>query len=111
MIFCTVALKFLCVCVTNKINKNKWNLTMNTPGVWKGGQELKHASLKKLWNQMGSHDLLVLIGLKVLVMMTSLQNIFISGVQGLLMLMGSKLLTKMIRLQNIVFIYLKQLYY
>ena len=33
---------------------------------------------------------LLLIGLKVLVMMNSLQNIVISGAQGLLMLMGSK---------------------
>ena len=45
--------------------------------------------------------LLVLIGLKVLVMMTSLQNVVISGAQGLLMLMGSKTLIKMTRPQNI----------
>ena len=45
--------------------------------------------------------LLVLIGLKVLVMVTSLQNIVISGAQGLLMLMGSKFLIKMTRPQNI----------
>ena len=47
---------------------------------------------------MDSQGLLVLIGLKVLVMMTSLQNVIISGAQGLLMLIGSKCLT---RLQNI----------
>ena len=50
--------------------------------------------------------LLVLIGLKVLVMMTSLQNIVISGAQGLLMLMGSKFLIKMTRPQNIVLLLL-----
>ena len=44
----------------------------------------------------------VLIGLKVLVMMNSLQNIVISGAQGLLMLMGSKFLIKMTRPQNTV---------
>ena len=41
-----------------------------------------------------------LIGLKVLVMMNSLQNIVILGAQGLLMLMGSKFLIKMTRPQN-----------
>ena len=45
---------------------------------------------------------LVLIGLKVLVMVTSLQNIVILGAQGLHMLMGSKLI-KMIRPQNTVY--------
>ena len=34
-------------------------------------------------------------GMKVLVMMTSLQNIVISGTQGRLMLMGSKFLINM----------------
>ena len=52
---------------------------------------------------MSSQCLLVLIGLKVLVMMNSLQ-IVISGAQGLLMLMGSKFLIKMTRPQNTVFI-------
>ena len=61
-----------------------------------------------MWNQMGSRCLLVLIGSKVLVMMNSLQNIVISGVQGLLWLMGSKLLIKMTRSQNTV-IYLSVL--
>ena len=51
---------------------------------------------------MGGQYLLVLIGLKVLVMMNSLQNIVISGAQGLLMSMGSKFLIKMTRPQNIV---------
>ena len=41
----------------------------------RGGQELKQALLK---NQMGSRCLLVLISLKILVMMNSLQNIVIS---------------------------------
>ena len=44
---------------------------------------------------------MVLISLKVLVMINSLQNIVISGAQGLLMLMGSKFLIKMTRPQNI----------
>ena len=51
---------------------------------------------------MGGQCLLVLIGLKVLVMMNSLQNIVISGAQGLLMLMGSRFFIKMTRLQNTV---------
>ena len=50
---------------------------------------------------MGSQCLQVLIGLKVLVMMNSLQNIVISGTKGLLMLMVSKFLIKMTRPQNI----------
>ena len=54
-------------------------------------------------DQAAKHQgVLILIGLKVLVMMTSLQNIVISGAQGLLMLMGSKFLIKMTRPQNIV---------
>ena len=61
----------------------------NTQGVKRGGQELKQALLKEMWNQMGVQCLLVLIGLKVLVMMNSLQNTVISGAQNLLMLMGS----------------------
>ena len=52
---------------------------------------------------MGGQCLLVLIGLKVLIMMNSLQNIAISGAQGLLMLMGLKFLIKMTRPQNTVF--------
>ena len=51
---------------------------------------------------MGGQGLLLLIGLKILIIMTSLQNIVILGVQGLLMLMGSKFLIKMARLQNTV---------
>ena len=47
---------------------------------------------------MGSQSLLVLIGLKILVMMTSQQTIVISGAQGLLILMESKFLIKMTRL-------------
>ena len=43
----------------------------------------------------------ILIGLKVLIMMNSLQNIIILGAQDLLMLMGSKFLIKVTRLQNI----------
>ena len=50
---------------------------------------------------MGGQCLLVLIGLKVLVMMNSIQNIVISGAQGLLILMGSKFMIKMTRSQNI----------
>ena len=56
-----------------------------------------------MWNQMGGQCRLVLIGLKVLIMMNSLQNIVISGAQGLLMLIGSKFLIKMTRPQNTVF--------
>ena len=51
---------------------------------------------------MGGQGLLLLIGLKLLIMMTSLQNIVILCAQGLLMLMGSKFLIKMTRPQNIV---------
>ena len=78
-------------------------LIKNTPGVKKGRPRTKQALLKKMWNQMGGQCLLVLIGLKVLVMMNSLQNIVISGAQGLLMLMGTKFLIKMTRPQNTVF--------
>ena len=39
--------------------------------------------------------------IKILIIMTSLQNIIILGAQGFLMLMGSKCLIKMTRLQNI----------
>ena len=46
---------------------------------------------------MGSQGLLLLIGLKVLIIMTSLQSIVTSGAQGLLMLMESKFLIKMTR--------------
>ena len=52
---------------------------------------------------MGGQCLLVLIGLKVLVMMNSLQNIIISGDQGLLMLMGSKFFDKDDQAANTVF--------
>ena len=76
------------------------NLIKNAPGVKKGQPRTQQALLKKMWNQMGGQCLLVLIGLKVLVMINSLQNIVISGTQGLLMLMGSKLI-KMTRPQNI----------
>ena len=51
---------------------------------------------------MGGQGLLLLIGLKLLIIMTSLQNIVILCAQGLLMLMGSKFLIKMTRPQNIV---------
>ena len=62
----------------------------NTPGVKKGSQELKQALL---W-----------IGLKVLVMTTSLQNIVISGAQGLPAdIDGIKILAKMTRPLNMVF--------
>ena len=50
------------------------NLIKNTPGVKRSGQELKQALLKKMWNQMGGQCLLVLIGLKVLVMINSMQD-------------------------------------
>ena len=78
-----------------------FNLIKNTPGIKKGWQRTKQALLKKMENQMGGQCLLVLIGLKVLVMMKSLQNIAISGAQGLLMLMGSKFLIKITRPNNI----------
>ena len=51
---------------------------------------------------MGGQGPLLLIGIIVLVMMTSLQGIVISGAQGLLMLMGSRVSIKMTRPQNIV---------
>ena len=62
------------------------NLNHNTPGVKKWPRP-KKALLKRSEIELGSQDLLLLIGLKN---MTSLQNIVISGAQGLLMLMGSK---------------------
>ena len=50
---------------------------------------------------MGGQGLLVLIGLKVLVMMISLQSIVTLGAQGLLMLIESKFVIRMTRPQNI----------
>ena len=50
---------------------------------------------------MCCQGLLLLIGIKVLSMMTSLQKNFISSTEGLLMLMRSKLLIKMTRPQTI----------
>ena len=50
---------------------------------------------------MGGQCVLVLIGLKVFVIMNSIQNIVISGAQGLLILMGSKFMIKMTKPQNI----------
>ena len=53
---------------------------------------------------MGGQGLLVSIGLKVLVMTTSLQNIAISGAQGLPAdVDGIKILAKMTRPLNMVF--------
>ena len=49
---------------------------------------------------MGGQGLLLLIGIKILIIMTSLQNIVILGAQGLLILMGSKFLIKMTRQQS-----------
>ena len=51
---------------------------------------------------MGGQGLLLLIHLKILIIMTSLQNTVTAGAQGLLMWMGSKVLIKMTRLQYIV---------
>ena len=43
----------------------------HVPCLKRSGQELRQALLRKMWNQMGS-GLLALIGVKVLIMMTSL---------------------------------------
>ena len=61
----------------------------------------KRPCWKRYEIKMGSQGLLLLIGLKILIIMTSRQNIVILGAQGHLMLMGSKFLTKMTRLQNV----------
>ena len=52
--------------------------------------------------KMGGQGLLLLIHLKIMVIITSLQNTVIAGTQGLLMSMGSKVLIKMTRLLYIV---------
>ena len=75
-------------------------LTKNTPDVKKGSQELKPA-LQKDKKSNGRPWPPDFDSLKVLVMMTSLHNIVISGAYNPLMLMGSKLLIKMTRPQNI----------
>ena len=67
----------------------------------RSGHELKRPCRKRFEIKMGDQGLLLLIGFKILIIMTSLQNIVISGDQGLLMLMGSKFLIKMTRSQNI----------
>ena len=51
---------------------------------------------------MGGQGLLLLVGIEVLVMMTSLQNIVTLGAQVLLMLVKSKFLIEMIRPQDFV---------
>ena len=66
----------------------------------RSSQQLK-GLVEKMWNWHGQPRPPALIGLKILIIMTSLQNIVISGAQGFLMLMGSKFLIKMTRLQNI----------
>ena len=57
--------------------------------------------LKRCEIKMGGQGLLLLIHLKILVMMTSLQNTVIVGAQGLLMSMGSKVLIKMTNLHAV----------
>ena len=70
----------------------------------------KHPRYKKEWprtktglaeKDVKSNEWPMPPGLKVLIMMNSLQNTVISGAQGLLMLMGAKFLIKMIRPENI----------
>ena len=58
--------------------------------------------VEKIWNQLGSQGHLLLIGIIVLVIITSVENIIISGAQGLIMLMRSKPFIRITRLQNIV---------
>ena len=60
-----------------------YSLNLSTPGINKEQPSTKKVLLKKMRNQMGSQDPLLLIGIKVLVMMISLLNIVISGAQGL----------------------------
>ena len=45
-------------------------LKQNTPGVQKGAASTKKALLKKMGNQMGGHGPLLLIGIKVLIMIS-----------------------------------------
>ena len=63
----------------------------NTPGVKKEPSGTK----KALLNNVKSKWMVTFDRLRVLVMMTSLQNIDILGAQDLLMLIRSKFLTKM----------------
>ena len=58
----------------------------------KGQPRTKTGLAEKDVKSNGQPSPQVLIGLKVLVMITSLQNIVISGVQGLLILMESRIL-------------------
>ena len=74
---------------------SSYNLNQNTPGVKKEQPRVKRPCWKRYEIKMSSQGVLLLIGLKILIIMTSLQNIVISGAQGLLMLMGSQFLTKM----------------
>ena len=73
------------------------DLNQKTPGVKGERPRAKRPCWKRY--EIGGQGLLLLI---VLIIMTSLQNIVISGAQGLLMSMGSKFLIKMTRLQNIM---------
>ena len=60
-----------------------WNLNQNTPGVKKEQPRVKKALLKKVWSQNGWPRPPAFDRIKNLIIMTSLQNIVISGVQGL----------------------------
>ena len=60
----------------------------------------KRPCWKRCEIEMAGQGLLLLIGLKILIIVNSLQNIVISSAQGL-MLMRSKFLIKMTRPQNI----------
>ena len=73
----------------------------STPGVKKEWPRAKKGLVEKDMKSKWAAKASCLIGLKFLTIMTSLQNIVISGAQDLLMLMGSKVLIKMIRPQNI----------
>ena len=91
--------KEICTCpivqtiLATSIDRNKY-LNKNNLGVKKERPRTKKGLLKS------QNGLLLLIGIKILIIMTSLQNIVILGAQGLLMLMGSKFLIKMTRQQN-----------
>ena len=54
-------------------------LNKNITGVKRSGQELK-GLIEKVWNQMSCQVFLLLIDLKVLIMITSLQSFVVSGI-------------------------------
>ena len=71
----TLVLAFNYYLVQIVIFKKKWNLNKKIPGVKKSSQELKRPCWKRFETEMDGQGLLLLIGLKMLIIMSSLQTL------------------------------------